>query len=167
MRTVGDRMRSDAVPIVVQQHNVPEAICALDALASDYVDVFTATASTATNTSPERWARAALEGASPMGRFIAWRVLLGLRLEPRPSSDYVAGWEIVDRGEGWIRIEASSWFMTANIVFQVGAGEVSFATFIRYDRRVAALVWTPVSIIHRQLAPDVLRHAVMRIDRSR
>jgi hypothetical protein len=79
----------------------------------------------------------------------------------------VAGWKIADRGDSWIRVEASSWFMTANIVFQIDEGRVSFATFIRYDRPVAALVWTPVSIIHRAIAPDFLRAAVKRVERSR
>ncbi len=152
---------------VVRQRTIPESIRSLDTLPSDYADVFTAPASDAAGTSPEGWARAALEGASRVGRFIAWRMLLGLRLERRPAPGYIAGWRIVDRGETWIRIEARSWFMTANIVFQVDEGHVSFATLIRYDRRIAALVWTPVSAVHRRIAPDVLRGAVRRIDRSR
>ena len=155
------------MPTLVQQRTIPNAIRALDTLPSDYSDVFTATASEAAKTSPEQWARAALEGASPVGRFIAWRVVLGLRLESQSSPDYVAGWKIADRGESWIRMEASSWFMTANIVFQVDDEQVSFATFIRYDGRMAEVVWTPVSAVHRRLAPEVLRHAVRRIDRSR
>lgn len=152
---------------MISERIIPKAIRALDTLPSDYVDLFTATASEAAETSPEQWARAALEGASPAGRFIAWRMILGLRLEPRSSPDYVAGWKIADRGDSWIRMEASSWFMTANIVFHVDDEQVSFATFIRYDRWMATLVWTPVSAIHRRLAPDVLRHAVRRINGSR
>jgi hypothetical protein len=149
----------------VRQHRIPEAIRSLDVLPSDYVDVFTATASHASDTSPEEWARVALERASPAGRFVAWRVLLQLRLEPSP--DHVAGWKVADRGNGWIRLEASSWFMTANIIFQLDGDQVSFATLIRYDRGIARIVWTPVSVIHRKLAPDVLRAAVKRIDRRR
>jgi hypothetical protein len=117
--------------------------------------------------SPEQWARAAVEGASPAGRFLAWRVICGLRLQPQPSPDYVGGWKIADRSDNWIRMEASSWFMTAHIVFQIDEGCVSFATLIRYDRRVAALIWTPVSILHRAVAPDFLRAAVKRVERSR
>ena len=161
------RVDNETVTTLIQQRTIPEAIRALDTLPSDYVDVFTATASEAADTSPERWARVALEGASPTGRFLAWRVLLGLRLEPQPSSDFVAGWKIADRDDGWIKLEARSWFMTANIIFHVDEEQVSFATLIRYDRKVAALVWTPVSAIHRRIAPDVLRHAVSRINRSR
>src|SRR5205085_10016950 len=135
-------MNVDTAPSVVQQRDIPEAIRALDALPSDYVDVFTAGVSGATDALAEQWARVAIEGAHPAGRFIAWRVLCALRLEPRDSRDYVAGWKIVGRGDSWIRVEASSWFMTANMVFQVDEDQVSFATFIRYDRPVAALIWT-------------------------
>jgi hypothetical protein len=156
------------VPTVVQQRNLPEAIRSLSALTSpDYVDLFTVTASGATDRSPEQWARVALEGASPTGRFIVWQVLCGLRLEPQPSPDYVAGWKIADRGDSWIRIEAASWFMTAHAVVQVEDGQVSVALFIRYDRPIAVLVWPPLSIGHRRAMPGLLRHAVRRINRNR
>lgn len=90
-RTAGGvRVKGDAVPTVVQQPNVPEAIRSLSTLESpDYVDGFTV-ASAVTDTSPERWARATVEGVSPWARFVAWRVHCGLRLEPRPAPDYLA-----------------------------------------------------------------------------
>jgi len=97
----------------------------------------------------------------------AIRSLSGLRLESRPSPEHLAGWKIADRGDDWIRMEARSWFMTAHIVFHVDEGRVSFATFIRYDQPMAALVWPLVSIIHRRAVPDLLRYAVKRINRSR
>lgn len=151
---------------VAQHRDVPEAIRSLSAMESpDYVDAFTV-ASAVTDKSPEQWARAAVEGVSPWGRLVAWRVLCGLRLESQPSPEHLAGWRIADRGDGWIRMEASSWFMTAHIVFHVDVGRVSFATFVRYDNPVAALVWPAVSIVHRRAVPDLLRHAVKRVDRS-
>lgn len=159
-------MRTDSAPTVVRRHDIPEAIRALDVLPSDYVDLFVATTPDAARTTPEGWARAALDEASAAGRFMAWRVALGLRLESQPSPEHVAGWKVVDRGDTWIRIEARSWFMTANIAFQVEEGNVSFATFIRYDNPVAKVVWTPVSAIHRRIAPDVLRAAVRRVHRG-
>jgi hypothetical protein len=155
------------VPTVAQQRNVPDAIRSLSTLESpDYVDVFTV-ASAVTDKSPEPWARATVEGVSPWGRLVAWRVLCGLRLESWPSPEHLAGWKIADRGDGWIRMEASSWFMTAHIVFHVDEGRVSFATFIGYDQPIAALVWPVVSIIHRRAVPDLLRYAVKRSNRSR
>jgi hypothetical protein len=160
-------VKGDAVPTVVQQRNVPEAICFLSTLESpDYVDVFTV-ASAVTDKSPEQRARATVEGVSPWARFVVWRVLCGLRLGPQPSPDSLAGWKIADRGDSWIRMEASSWFMTAHFIFHVDEGHVSFATFVRYDRPMAALVWPALSIGHRRAVPDLLRYAVKRINRSR
>ena len=57
--------------------------------------------------------------------------------------------------------------MAANIVFHVGDEDVTFATLIRYDRSYARMVWTPLSAVHRQLAPKVLWAAVRRIARRR
>jgi hypothetical protein len=88
----------DSVLTAVGVRNVPEAIRSLGALANpDYVDLYTVTTSEATNKSPEDWARAALE-ETPTGRSAPslWR-LLGLRLGPRQSPDYVQGWKIADR----------------------------------------------------------------------
>jgi hypothetical protein len=155
------RSKSERGPTVCRQHDIPEGIRALDTLTSpDYVDLFAATTSDAIDTSPEGWARAAFEDAPPVRRFLAFRVLLGLRLAPSHSPDHVAGWRIADRGDGWIRLEARSWFMTAHCVFHVDEGRVSFATFVRYDRWMGALVWPAVSIIHRRAAVLVLRRAV-------
>ncbi|MEA2446433.1 MAG: hypothetical protein QOK47_70, partial [Actinomycetota bacterium] len=70
-------MRVDTLPAVYQQHKIPQAIRALDALPADYVDVFTATTSGARDTAPEQWARSTMEGASPAGRFMAWQAVLG------------------------------------------------------------------------------------------
>ena len=125
----------------------------------DYVDLCTVTTSEATDKSPEDWARAALEG-TPTGRSAPslWR-LLGLRLGPRHSPDYVQGWKIADRGDNWIRLETASWFMTAHAVVHVDEAHVSVALFLRYDWPIAALVWRPVSIIHRRAVPAMLRQA--------
>jgi hypothetical protein len=157
---------SDTAPTVVQQNDIPGWIRGL-VTDPDYVDLFAAPVPDATNISPERWARAAIEEAPAAGRFLAWRVLCGLRLERQHSPTYIAGWKIADRGDNWIKLEASSSLMTANMTFQVEEGLVSFATFIRYDRPIARLVWTPVSAIHRAVAPGFLHAAVRRVDRSR
>jgi hypothetical protein len=151
----------DTVSTAVGVRNVPEAIRSLGALANpDYVDLYTVTTSEATEKSPEDWARAALE-ETPTGRSAPslWR-LLGLRLGPRPSPDHVQGWKIADRGDNWIRLEAASWFMTAHAIVQVDERHVCVALFLRYDRPIAALVWPPVSIMHRQAVPAMLRQAL-------
>jgi hypothetical protein len=154
------QVSGDAVSTAVGLHNLPEAIRSLGALANpDYVDLYTVTTSEATDKSPEDWARAALE-ETPTGRSAPslWR-LLGLRLGPRHSPDYVQGWKIADRGDNWIRLEAASWFLTAHAVVHVDEGHVSVALFLRYDRPIAAFVWPPVSIMHRRAVPAMLRQA--------
>jgi len=149
-----------AVSTVVGLHNVPAAIRAIDTLVHpDYVDLFTASTSTAPDRSPEEWARAVLE-ETPASRAAPrlWR-LLGLRLGPRPSPDHVQGWRIAARGDDWIRFETASWYMTAHAVVRVAAGTVSLALFLRFDRRIAALIWAPVSVMHRRGVPVMLRQA--------
>jgi hypothetical protein len=161
------REEDETVLTAVGLTNIPEAIRRLDTLASpDYVDLFTATTNGATDKSAEEWARAALED-TPTGRSapFLWR-LLGLRLGPTPSPDFVQGWKIADRGEDWIRIEATSWFMTAHAVVLVDDGHVSVALFVRYDRPIAALIWPSVSVMHRQAVPVILRQA-LKADASR
>jgi hypothetical protein len=58
----------------------------------------------------------------------------------------VGGWKIGDRDDNWVRREVASWFLTAQIVVQVDPEQVSVATFIRYDRPMAAVIWPPLSI---------------------
>jgi hypothetical protein len=147
---------------VRRRHDVPQSIRALSTMSPpSYVDLFVADVADATSHSPEQWARAAVEGASEAGRFLAWRAALGLRLSDAP--DRIGGWRVGERGDGWIRVEAESWFLTAHMVFVVEPGLVSLATFVRYDRRLGALVWPPVSAVHRSVAPGFLAGAVHRL----
>src|SRR5262245_40476571 len=149
------------MPTAVRERNVPESIRSLTTLAHpDYVDLFAIETKSAARRSPEQWARAGVEEAAGFGGQLVWRVLLGLRLESRSSPDLVGGWRIAGRGDCWVRLEAASWFITAELVVHVDEGRVSVATFIRYDRLMAALVWPALSIGHRRAMPGLLRHAV-------
>lgn len=145
---------------LVGMHHVPAEVRSHGSLDSpDYVD-FTASPTGAIDRSPEEWARAVLED-TPTGRSAPtlWR-LLGLRLGPRPSPDHVQGWRIADRGESWIRLETSSWFMTAHALVHAAEEQLSLALFLRYDRAIAALIWAPVSVLHRRAVPVMLHQAV-------
>jgi len=156
------------VPIVFQQHDVPAAVRSLSSLPRvDYVDLFTVVTDGAAGGSPEQWAHAGLEDAAGLAGQFVWRVLCGLRLERQPSPGHVAGWTIVDRGDSWIRLEAASWFMTAQLVVQVDDGQVSIATFIHYDLPVAAFVWPVLSVGHRQAMPGLLRNTVRAMAHGR
>ena len=156
-------MKAGAPSTVLQRHEIPSEISSLTPLRADYADLFTVVATGASELAPEQWARVALEGASPAGRFVVWQILCGLRLDPQPSPGRVAGWELAERGEDWIRLEAASWFMTAHAVVQVAYDSVSIGLFVRYERSVGAPIWTALSVAHRRLMPGLLRNAVRRI----
>ncbi len=152
------------VSSAVGPRNVPEAIQSLSTMENpDYVDLFTLTTPGAHERSAEQWARAMFEDIAGIKAQLIWRVLLGLRLSWRRTPDHVAGWLIAERGDDWLRLEAASWFMTGHLVVQAGGDQVSLVTFIRYDRRMAARIWTPLSAKHRQLAPGLLRQALERL----
>ncbi|HEY4824091.1 MAG TPA: hypothetical protein VIH49_03500 [Solirubrobacteraceae bacterium] len=145
------------------QRDVPESIRLLGALeGADYEDVVTSAMQELPDMTPEQLVRATLTRL-PRGLLLVvpliQRVVLGLRLELRPSPDHVLGWKIAERAENWIRIEAASWFLTGHVVMHAEDGCLSFATFVRYERRPAALVWAPVSLIHRQVALALVRSA--------
>jgi hypothetical protein len=152
----------------VQQPHVPDAMRRLSALPRiDYVDLFTVGASRAADTAPEEWTRAAVEDTAGLGGQFVWRVLCGLSLDPRRAPDRVGGWKLAARGDGWIRLEAISWFMTAHLVVVVEREQVSVATFIHYDRAVGALIWPTLAVAHRALMPGLLRGTASRVRRLR
>ncbi|MFE6697607.1 hypothetical protein [Streptomyces sp. NPDC057718] len=166
--------RGATVERAVGIHSVPAATRALSSLSRiDYADVFTLSedvlpgnvpsGDVGTNATAEQWARALFgDVPSPTERLI-WQGLLGLRLSRGRSPDTVAGWRITGRGEDWIRLEAASWFLTNNLVVRAAAGRVSLGTFLRYDRPPARAVWSPLSAVHRRLAPGLLRDAAAAV----
>jgi len=157
-----------AIP-VGWQRDVPDVIRAHDTIDKpDYADLFTAVACGDTDVSPERWARAMFEHA-PRGRVrlvlvaavLAQRRILGLRLESRRSPDHLLGWRIAAAGENWIRLEAESALLTGHLVLQRDGRKLHLATFVRYHRRLATLIWPPVSLLHRRVGIVLMRHAAM------
>ncbi|MET9315340.1 hypothetical protein ABZX12_26285 [Kribbella sp. NPDC003505] len=142
---------------------LPASVGTLSSLSRiDYADHFVLPIDVAA--SPvERWARVMFGDTPDAVELFVWRGLLGLRLDRTVSSDIVAGWQIRERDDEWIRLEATSWFLAANLVVQVTGDSVALATFLRYDRWLAHLIWPPLSAVHRQLVPGVLRKAASRI----
>jgi hypothetical protein len=151
-----------AVAGAVGPREVPGSVRALSTLDGfDYVDRFILT--TDAGASPERWARAMFGDTPTVAEHVIWRGLLGLRLSRGRSPAAVAGWRIAGRGDGWIRLEAASGFVSGNLLVQADAEQVSLATFLRYDRRLGRAVWQPLSAVHRRLAPGLLREAEAKI----
>lgn len=116
---------------------------------------------------PEHWARAMFGDVPSPGEVFIWRFCLGLRLRPGPSPETVAGWRIAARREDSIRLEAASWFLSANLVVRTGAGRVALETSLHYDRAPARVLRRPLSAVHRAVVPGVLRSADARMARSR
>jgi hypothetical protein len=144
--------------------NIPGSARELSSLPEpDYADRFTL--ATDAGGSPEQWARAMFGDVPSLGEVFIWRVLLGLRLSRGRSPDTVAGWRIGERGDSWIRLDAESWFLAANLLVQTAPGRVSLTTLLHYERRFGAVVWPPLSAVHRRLVPDLLHTAASRITR--
>ncbi|MBB6350086.1 hypothetical protein FHU36_006658 [Nonomuraea muscovyensis] len=142
--------------------NIPESVLAHSSLSRiDYADRFTL--ATDANATPEQWARAMFGDVPSVAERFIWRGLLGIRLSRGRSPGTVAGWRIAERGEGWIRLEAASWFLTGNLLVEATDGRVSLGTFVRYDRRLGRSVWHPLSAVHRRLAPGLLRDAAAKM----
>jgi hypothetical protein len=150
---------------IVRHYDLPDAVRRVGTMPHhDYVDVFSVATYLADDRSAERWARAVVDHAAGRKGQYVWRVLLGLRLAKRTSPDHLAGWTIVHRERTGIVLEASSWFLTAQLVLCVGDGRVTVATFLRYDRPVARPYWTSLSAVHRAAMPGLLRAAVHHVD---
>lgn len=162
----GSRDRHAAISTVRLRRDVPTEIRTLGALENaDYADIVTATIED-TPPEPERLVHATVDEMPRWLRLLiifVQRVFLGLRLEWRASPDHLLGWKIADRDENWVRIETASWFMTAHVLMHVDEGRISVATFIRYDRRLAAFVWPPVAIVHRQVALTLVRRGIQAL----
>lgn len=154
-------MTVGSVDSAVGTHNIPESVRALSSLPDiDYADQFTLT--TDADATPEQWARAMFGDVPSVTELLIWRGLLGLRLSPGRSPATVAGWQIGDRGDEWIRLEAASWFLTGNLLVQTTDGRVSLTTVLHYDRCLGQAVWPPLSAVHRRLVPGLLRDAAAR-----
>jgi hypothetical protein len=128
----------------------------------DYTVAFDAPLVAGDSRSPEQLARATFEGAPrPMRWFlvVGWRFALGLRLGPRSSPEYVLGWTIVARESDSVTLGLASWLFTARLVIRIAQSRVTHSTYVSYDRRIAAVIWPPVSVLHCQIVPRLLRRA--------
>jgi hypothetical protein len=133
-----------------------------DSIAYDYTVSFQAPLIAGDGRSPEQMARAIFEGASQPVRWflvLGWRSVVGLRLGPRSSSEHVLGWAILGREPDSVTLGLSSWFLTARLVVSTDPSRVTHSTYVLYDRPIAAVIWPPVSLLHRQIVPRLLRRA--------
>jgi hypothetical protein len=149
----------------VGTRDIPASILALGSFSDiDYVDHFALWADT--EATPEEWARAMFGDVPNAAEYLIWRGLLGLRLDSARSPRTIAGWQVAARGDNWIRLEAASWFLSANFVVQAADGRVSLGTFLRYDKCMGRGWWSPLSAVHRRLVPRLLVNAKAKIEQG-
>ena len=150
---------------VVGADHLPDWVLQLSSLGwVDYGDWFSL--ETAVRATPEQWARAMFGNVASATELFIWRGLLGFRVRRERSPDLVAGWPITSRSSTSIRLATASGFVAGNLVVHAAEGRVSLGTFLRYDRLLARLVWTPLSAVHRRVAPGLLRGAEAKILRE-
>ena len=141
--------------------DVAPSVLACSALSrTDYADYFVIGPVHGAAATPEAWARAMFGDVPSAGERFIWRGLLQLRLTRGRSRSSIAGWRICERGEDWIRLEADSWALAANLIVHASDSAVSLTTALRYDRRPGRALWWALSAVHRRLAPGLLREAV-------
>ncbi len=129
---------------------------------SDYASAFEVTIAEGDDRSPEKWARTVFEGAPTAIRWFVvfgWRFVLGLRLGPWSSPDYICGWKVRDSRPGVINLEVHSWLLTADKEIRVTTGSVRMSTFVRYKRGLGRVIWTLVTPVHHRTEPYLLGYA--------
>ena len=136
--------------------------CSRDFDAS-YADAFRLDVLTA---SPAReWARLSLPSGSRTDRLFAsliWGRLLGFRLLPLDQPGTLAGWSLnVDDLRTCI-LDNDGRLMAGRMIFEVGAGPVTWTTMIRFHSSRASRIWSAAGHLHRQLAPIALSSAALR-----
>ncbi len=145
---------------LVRRVEVPET----DRIAAtaDYATAFAVEVGNEDERTPEQWARLIFEGAPTALRWfvtIGWRFVLGLRLGPTRSPEYVLGWRIVGRAAQAITLRAESKLIVAHKVVLAANARVTVTTSVRYERRSGRLVWTAVSPVHHRTEPLLLSRA--------
>jgi hypothetical protein len=117
--------------------------------------------------SAEEWARATFASAPLLLRWfilVGWRVGLGLRLESTTSPSYVLGWKVLSATPRAAVLGVDSFVLTARLVVNVDHSKVIHATFVRYDRPLARLLWAFAAPIHRRVIPYLLNRAAAKAD---
>ncbi|HXV05532.1 MAG TPA: hypothetical protein VFP23_06460 [Solirubrobacterales bacterium] len=129
----------------------------------DYADAFEVARRPADRRSAERWARDGFERLPVAGRrsgLLAHRWILGFRLGPWVSPDYVFGWGIAASEPELLRLEARSTLFSGHMVWRLHDSRLMMTTFLRYEmHRTASVVWAALGNVHRGAAPHLLELA--------
>jgi Protein of unknown function (DUF2867) len=129
---------------------------------ADYICAFEFPRSATDRRTAEQWAQAVFEGPPiPVRTFLTagWRIVLRLRLGPRPAKDHVLGWRIRPGQPDLLVVEADSHLITAHNVVQVDDTRVIWTTFVGYRNLVGRVAWALAAPFHIAVIPRLLRHA--------
>lgn len=129
----------------------------------DYADSFALELDEPDAHSAEQWARAALEGASPLVRGVvrlAQAHVLRLRLRPPGDPAAVLGWPVVRCTSEVVHLRAAGPLVTGDVVGRrTSPRRVVVTTSLVFERRAARVLWSVVGPLHRAVAPHLLRVA--------
>ncbi len=129
----------------------------------DYADCFEVRAVAVREHTPESLARVALEGTPRAIRFLilaAHRCVLRFRLGPPTSEDHVLGWRIVTSTPDLVVLEADGPLVRGVMVGRKTGPDVALLrTFVFFRTPSAPFVWRIVGVLHRAIAPYLLRRA--------
>ena len=117
------------------------------------------------DTTPEEWARLAMEGAPSAMRAVmvnGWKTL-GIGLEPLGSTSAVLGWPIRHSDDAALVLGVHAAVgITARIVMRAYPGKMLHAMIVRYDNRAGRAVWNVIAPGHRKFVENLLEIARQR-----
>lgn len=150
--------------MAVRAHRVepaePEAVAG-EPFRSDYADAFELTPTE--SRTAEEWARATLEQGPPALRaFVTfgWRFVLRLRLGPKDSENFVAGWPILLRTPNTVVLGVASGALGhARLTFRSDPANVQASSNVSFERRGGRAMWSIGGLLHRRILPYLLGHA--------
>ena len=134
-------------------------------ISPDYVDRFELT--TDVVASPREWATAMFaDGVPRPARELLFGAILGCSLVEDSAPGSIAGLRVERANDQQALLAMEGPRVRSNLLVEVGDGRVALTTAHEYASPLGRLVWTLVSIRHRQLAAPLLREAAAHL-RSR
>lgn len=154
-------------PGTVEQIALPPAARRLTTLPHvDYTDAFLVAFAPGAEPTPERWARAVIEGAPRRVRIqllCSWTAL-GLKLGSPWSERRVLGWEVRRDSRDALLLGADSRIgLPGELLFKREPGAMLFATFTRQSNPAARALWSATIDRHQRVVRSLLRHASVRL----
>ena len=130
----------------------------------DYADSFEIRLPGPDDRPPEEWMRRGLEEAPRPLRWtilVAHRFVLRFHLGPRSATDHVLGWRVVTSTPELVHLRASGPLMVGDLVGRRDSPEqMELSTYLSFKRPLLArLIWSAVGVLHRRIAPYLLRRA--------